>query len=104
MPLDLPNLDDRRYADLVDEALAMIPANAPEWTNHNPSDPGITLIELFAFITEMLLFRLNRVTPENVLSFLRLLNGKPILPGMDSSEELAQWRDLTPEERALLIA
>jgi hypothetical protein len=104
MPLDLPNLDDRRYADLVDEALAMIPANAPGWTNHNPSDPGITLIELFAFMTEMLLFRLNRVTPENVLAFLRLLNGEPLKPGTGSPEELAQWQAMTPEERAQLIA
>jgi hypothetical protein len=104
MSLDLPNLDDRRYADLVDEALAMIPANAPEWTNHNPSDPGITLIELFAFMTEMLLFRLNRVTPENVLSFLRLLNEEPLKPGTDSPQELAKWRAMTPEERAQLIA
>lgn len=104
MPLDLPNLDDRRFADLIEEALAMIPAHAPEWTNHNPSDPGITLIELFASMTEMLLFRLNRVTPENVLSFLRLLNGGPLKSGTGAPVELAQWRDMTPEERAQLIA
>jgi hypothetical protein len=54
-------------------------------------------------MTEMLLFRLNRVTPENVLSFLRLLNGKPLTPGTDL-EELAQWRDMRPEEQAKLIA
>ena len=75
MPLQLPNLDDRRYADLVEEARALIPTYTPEWTNHNPSDPGITLIELFAFLSEMLLYRLNRVTAANILSFLKLLNG-----------------------------
>jgi hypothetical protein len=75
MPLQLPNLDDRRYADLVEEARSLIPTYAPEWTNHNPSDPGITLIELFAFLSEMLLYRLNRVTAANILSFLKLLNG-----------------------------
>jgi hypothetical protein len=75
MPLQLPNLDDRRYADLVEEARALIPTYAPKWTNHNPSDPGITLIELFAFLSEMLLYRLNRVTAANILSFLKLLNG-----------------------------
>ena len=53
MPLVLPNLDDRTYADLVAEALAMIPARAPEWTNFNPTDPGVTLIELFAYLAEM---------------------------------------------------
>jgi hypothetical protein len=105
MPLSLPNLDDRSYTDLIEEALAMIPAHAPEWTNHNPSDPGITLIELFAYLSEMLIYRLNRVTPENVLAFLRLLNGNPSAPGTDWREELAQhWRAKTPEERARLIA
>ena len=74
MPLQLPNLDDRRYADLVAEALARIPAYSPEWTNHNPSDPGITLVELFAYLTDMLLYRLNRVTDDNTRKFLKLLN------------------------------
>lgn len=75
MPLQLPDLDDRKYADLVEEARRLIPTCAPEWTNHNPSDPGITLIELFAYLTEMLLYSLNRVTDDNVRSFLKLLNG-----------------------------
>lgn len=74
MPITLPNLDDRRYADLVEEALAIIPVHAPDWTNHNPSDPGITLIELFAYLTEMLIYRLNRVTVENVVAFLNLID------------------------------
>jgi hypothetical protein len=74
MPLNIPNLDDRTYTDLVQEALAMLPHYAPEWTNHNPSDPGITLIELLAYFTEMLIYRLNRVTRENKLKFLWLLH------------------------------
>jgi hypothetical protein len=74
MPLDLPNLDDRTYDDLVAEALALIPAEAPDWTNHNASDPGITLIEMFAYLTEMLIYRLNRVSDNNLRAFLRLIN------------------------------
>jgi Baseplate J-like protein len=94
MPLQLPNLDDRRYADLVEEARGLIPTYAPEWTNHNPSDPGITLVELFAFLSEMLIYRLNRVTSANVLSFLKLLNGPAWNPlGKDPDQ-------LTPEEIA----
>jgi hypothetical protein len=77
VPVELPNLDDRTYADLVDEARALIPTHAPEWTNHNPSDPGITLIELFAYLSEMMIYRLNRVTDRNMLAFLKLLNGDP---------------------------
>ena len=76
MPLSLPNLDDRRYADLVEEARSLIPSYAPEWTNHNPSDPGITLVELFAYLTEMLVYRINRVTDDNIRAFLKLITGK----------------------------
>jgi hypothetical protein len=75
MPLQLPNLDDRNYASLVEEARALIPNYAPEWTNHNASDPGITLVELFAYLSELLIYRLNRITAANHLSFLKLLNG-----------------------------
>src|SRR5664279_711570 len=75
MPLQMPNLDDRSYNDLLEEALALIPALSPEWTNHNPSDPGITLVELFAYLSDMLIYRLNRVTDENIRKFLKLLNG-----------------------------
>ncbi|MBD2037665.1 baseplate J/gp47 family protein [Leptolyngbya sp. FACHB-321] len=85
MPIQLPNLDDRTYDDLVEEARSLIPTYAPEWTNHNPSDPGITLIELFAYLTELLIYRLNRVTDANVVSFLKLLNG----PGWQPSSDLA---------------
>ena len=73
MPLTVPNLDDRNYTDLVAEALSLLPQYAPEWTNHNPSDPGITLIELLAYFTEILIYRLNRVTRENKIKFLQLL-------------------------------
>jgi Baseplate J-like protein len=74
MPLQLPNLDDRTYNDLVDEALGLIPTYAPEWTNYNPSDPGITLIEVFAYLTELMIYRLNQVTDENKQVFLNLLS------------------------------
>ena len=55
MALQAPNLDDRTFQDLVREARAMIPRYCPEWTDHNLSDPGITLIELFAWMVEVLL-------------------------------------------------
>jgi baseplate J-like protein len=75
MPITLPNLDDRRYADLVEEARDLLVANAPSLTNHNPSDPVVTIAELFAYFTEVLLFRVNAVTDANRVKFLRLLNG-----------------------------
>ena len=48
MPLQIPSIDNRRYQDLLNEALARIPVHNPEWTNFNKSDPGVTLVELFA--------------------------------------------------------
>jgi hypothetical protein len=75
VPLTVPNLDDLRWEDLVAEGRSLIPASAPDWTNHNPSDPGITLIELFAFVCEKLIYQLNRVSDKNLAEFLSLLNG-----------------------------
>lgn len=75
MSLKIPNLDDRNYSDLVAEAISLIPRYAPLWTNHNASDPGITLIELLAYFTEMLIYRLDRVGRDNKVNFLRLLLG-----------------------------
>jgi hypothetical protein len=79
MPLQIPNLDDRRYQDLLDEAVARIPVHNPEWTNFNRSDPGVTLIEVFAFLTENLLYRANQIPERNRRKFLTLL-GVPLRP------------------------
>ena len=73
MPLKTPLIDDRRYDDLVGEALARIPVHTPEWTNFNRSDPGVTLIEVFAFLTESLLYRANQIPDRNRKKFLQLL-------------------------------
>ncbi|NOS89425.1 MAG: hypothetical protein HOP34_12975 [Methylococcaceae bacterium] len=75
MSLKIPILDDRNYDDLVAEAIAMIPRYAPAWTNYNASDPGITLIELLAYFTELLIYRLDRISLENKINFLKLLTG-----------------------------
>src|SRR5690242_3368824 len=79
MPLTIPTLDDRRYQDLLDESLARIPVHNPEWTNFNQSDPGVTLIQLFAFLTENLLYRSNQIPERNRRKFLSLL-GVPLQP------------------------
>lgn len=73
MPLNVPILDDRSYQNLVDEMLARIPAHTPEWTNPVPGDPGRTLIELFAWLTDTLLYRVNLIPERQRLAFLRLL-------------------------------
>lgn len=71
--LEPPNLDDRTWQDLVDQARALIPTYAPTWTDHNPSDLGITLIELFAWMVEGMTYRLNRVPDKHLVEFLNLI-------------------------------
>jgi hypothetical protein len=70
--LPAPDLDDRRFQDLVDDAKRLVQQRCPEWTDHNVSDPGVTLIELFAWMTDQLLYRLNRVPDRHYVKFLEL--------------------------------
>jgi predicted phage baseplate assembly protein len=71
--IPLPDLDDRKWTDIVDQAKALIPTYAPQWTDHGSSDIGITLIELFAWMVEGLTYRLNQVPEKNYIAFLNLL-------------------------------
>ncbi len=80
MPLPTIDLDTRRYPDLVDEARSLIPRYAPAWTNENASDPGITLLELFAFLTEQLVYRANRIPERHRRKFLELVGFAPEPP------------------------
>jgi len=90
MPLPKPVLDNRNFDQLVAEGRALIPRLAPTWTDHNASDPGITLVELFAWLTEMDLFRLDRISDEQLRGFLRLVGDAPRLA--------------TPAETTLLLS
>lgn len=87
MPLIAPNLDDRQFADIVAEAKTLIPRYAPEWTNFNETDPGITLVELFAWMTEILIYRLNQVPDRNYIKFLQLI-GIELQPAQPARAEL----------------
>ncbi|MEV6422454.1 putative baseplate assembly protein [Streptomyces sp. NPDC051662] len=73
MTLPSPDLDDRRFQGLVDEAKRLVQQRCPEWTDHNVSDPGVTLIEAFATMVDQLVYRLNRVPEKNYLTFLDLI-------------------------------
>jgi hypothetical protein len=111
MSISLPNLDDRTYAELVEQARALIPIEYPEWTDHNPSDTGIILIELLAWLTEMTLYRVNQVPDRNVETFLKLLNEPEKKLDEDlhiaireSILELRQrYRAVTPEDFEQLV-
>src|SRR4030065_402194 len=73
MALHPPKLDDRQFQDLVDEAKKRIPHYCKEWTDHNVSDPGVTLIELFAWMTDIMLYRLNQVPKLHYIRLMEML-------------------------------
>ena len=93
MPLPNPIIDDRSYQQLRDELVRRIPIYAPEWTDHNASDPGITLIELFSFLGENLLFRFNQIPETTKLAFLKLLQ-IPLCPAVPARAMVAMTTEL----------
>jgi predicted phage baseplate assembly protein len=89
-PIPAPNLDDRSFQDIVDEAKRLIPRYTPEWTNHNVSDPGVALIELFAWMSEMVLYRVNQVPDRLYVHFLNLVGVEPFPPSV-ARADLTFW-------------
>ena len=77
MPLPIPDLDTKYFDDFFEEARAALPALAPEWTDYNLSDPGITLLELFSWLGDIDTYRLNRVDQRHILKYLKLLDATP---------------------------
>ena len=73
MPITPPPIDNRRFPRLVDDTLARARVHTPEWTNFNQSDPGVTMVQLFSFLTENLIFRANQMPERNRAKFLQLL-------------------------------
>jgi predicted phage baseplate assembly protein len=99
MPLPDIQLDDRTFEKIVADARRRIPGYTPEWTDLNESDPGVTLVELFAWLGEMILWRLNRVPDKNYLKFLELI-GIELNPPKPASVELSfklTLKDKDPE-------
>jgi predicted phage baseplate assembly protein len=90
LSLPIPDLDDRRFQDLVDEAKHRLALHCPEWSDHNVSDPGVTLIELFAHMVDQLNFRLNQVPDRLYLQMLELMGIRRLPPGA-ATAELTFW-------------
>ncbi|GAA3458576.1 putative baseplate assembly protein [Saccharothrix longispora] len=101
MALPAPNLDDRRFQQLVDEAKRHVQQSCPEWTDHNVSDPGVTLIEAFAHMVDQLVYRLNRVPERNHLAFLDLL-GVTLFPPTAARVDVT-FRLSAPQDNTVLL-
>lgn len=101
MPLEAPVLDDRTFQELVDEAKKRIPRYSKEWTDHNVSDPGVTLIELFAWLTDVILYRLNRVPDRHYIKFMEML-GITLREPVPARAPVTFWLS-APQETAVTI-
>jgi predicted phage baseplate assembly protein len=101
MTLPEIQLDDRRFQDLVSEARLRISRTCPEWTEHNVSDPGITLIELFAWMTEMTIYRLNRVPDKLHVALLELLGIR--LDGPSAARTALRFRLAAPAAEHVIV-
>lgn len=88
MPITPPNLDDLRFNSIVEDLRRRIPVYAPEWTDHNDSDPGITLIHLFAHLAEQVGYRLDRVPEKTHVALLELL-GTRLAPAQAARTRIA---------------
>ncbi|PID86680.1 MAG: putative baseplate assembly protein [Chloroflexi bacterium] len=101
MALAVPKLDDRSFQQLVDEAKKRIPHYVQEWTDHNVSDPGVTLIELFAWMTETMLYRMNRVPDLHYVKFMEIF-GITLKPPVPAKVPVTFWLS-APKETDLII-
>jgi predicted phage baseplate assembly protein len=101
MALPAPILDDRKFQDIVSEARSLIPGYCPEWTDHNLSDPGITFIELFAWMMDILLYRVNKVPEKSYIKFLELI-GVRLMPAMPAKADIT-FRLSAPQNQPVTI-
>jgi predicted phage baseplate assembly protein len=101
MALPAPNLDDRRFQELVDEAKRYVMRHCPDWTDHNVSDPGVTLIETFAYMTDGLFYRLNQVPDRLYVKFLELI-GLKLLPATPARCGVTFWLS-SPAQAPIII-
>ncbi|WP_328318695.1 putative baseplate assembly protein [Streptomyces sp. NBC_00388] len=101
MALPSPHLDDRRFQQFVDDAKRYIQQRAPEWTDHNVSDPGVTLVETVAHMADQIVYRLNRVPEKNHLAFLDLI-GITLFPPSAARTDVTFWLS-APLDEALRL-
>ena len=100
MALLLPNLDDKPFEQIVEEARQLIPSNAPEWTDHNVHDPGITFTELFAWLAEISHYRLNRTSAASYERFFSLMG---VTPESAQAAEVSVAFEFNPLSQGVLI-
>ncbi|TWD79387.1 putative phage baseplate assembly protein [Kribbella amoyensis] len=102
MALPAPDLDARRYDDLVADAVQLVRRSCPGWTDESPSDVGITLLEAYAFLTDGLFRRLNQVPDRLRLKFFDLI-GLRLVPPTPATVPVTFWLS-APARSPLVVA
>ena len=68
-----PNLFDKRFDDLVEMGRSRLPSLAPDWTDYNAHDPGITLMDLLAWVAEAQIYSLARTRRDERVAYAALM-------------------------------
>ena len=104
MSFELPDLNTVPAEKLLTELAERIPRVAPKWTEQNPSDPGITLLEMLVWIVEATAYQANCIPFEAYLCKVRFILGLafsaertrpytvPATQGLDPRYEALQLR------------
>jgi hypothetical protein len=101
-PLAPPTIQPQTFQDIFDEALVRIPVYNPEYTNYqNNTDPGVTILQLFAFMVDNLSYLCNQIPDQNRIKFLNLL-GIPLNPAQAASGMVTFSNDRGPLQTVTL--
>ena len=73
MPLQIPNLDDRNYDQLIRETDVLVARYFPEYADIGPADPAVAVNELFCHLFDLTMYQLNQITPDARSNFASLL-------------------------------
>ncbi|QZY54470.1 baseplate J/gp47 family protein [Crassaminicella profunda] len=94
--LPLPNLDDQEFIDILEESKKLIPRYAPQWTDENVHDPGITFLELFAWLKEMQQYYMDQISQKSKYKFLKLLGVKPFCASPSKINVEVEFKSMKP--------
>lgn len=101
MTLNIPPLDIRDFETLKNEALEIIKRKCPQWSDLSSSDPGIVLLESFAYLTDVMLYKLNQI-PRNVYIEVLQLFGIQSVPSFAAGVYLS-FSVVNPSENPIII-
>ena len=92
MALEPVKLDDMTWNDMVAAIRSRIPADSEgRWTLHAPVDPGITLLELFAWLLEQRLYWMDQVPDSLVGAALALLGADEPKPAQAAATAIGLY-------------